>query len=310
MFIFRLSSILAATALVATTFAVSVGAGAIAQSGNGAASGRRTATLNVIVHAPKDKTVTKEVFDLYDAGIAQEVDTFRAIETGAHVVLLVDNTANLKAESPAIQKAALSVVNELFQDDEMMVVGYNESAEIIQDMTGNLAKLQISASKFGRKGFPRLFDALIAVSDAFAHQAQTGVEKRAIILVSDGYDSDSQTKFGAALNALQDENIILYAIQVADRTHGALLREKPKPPSVLEKLTKATGGAIFSFEKAEDAAKTIADDLRNKWYSLTYVPTGVSTINNRNILLITHDPAVELRTKGFQPGRYRGIGMQ
>src|SRR5262249_53702435 len=140
------------------------------QSGKGTASGKRVSSLNVIVHAPKEKQVTKDTFDLYDSGIPQSVETFQALETGTNIVLMVDNTANLKAEPPAIQKAALAVINELYQDDEMMVVGYNESADIIQDMTGDLAKLQISTGKFIRKGFPKLFDAVVAVSDAFARQ--------------------------------------------------------------------------------------------------------------------------------------------
>src|SRR5215469_11930128 len=52
----------------------------IAQSGKGTAAGRRTLTLNVIVHAPKDVEVTKGMFDLYDQGIVQEVENFRAVE--------------------------------------------------------------------------------------------------------------------------------------------------------------------------------------------------------------------------------------
>jgi Ca-activated chloride channel family protein len=276
-----------------------------AQSGKATGSARRAATINVIVHAPKDKRVTKDMFDLYDSGIQQEVESFAPIESGSRIVLLVDNSANFKVEVAALQKAALAIINELYEDDQMMVVGYNESAEIIEDMTPDLAKLQAAASKFIKKGFPRLFDALIAVSDALAGQAKTGIEKRAIILISDGYDSGSQTKFDQALGALQEENIILYAIQVQDRTHGALLRDRPKPPAVLEQLTIGTGGAVFPFDKVEQAAKVIADDLRNNWYRLTYMPTGINLINTRRLLLMSREKDVELRTKGAHPGRFR-----
>ena len=276
-----------------------------AQSGKGAGSGRRTATLNVIVQSPKDTRVSKESVDLYDGGIPQEIDTFAPLEAGSRIVLLVDNTVNLKAEGAALQKAALGIVNELFEDDQMMVVGFNESAMIIEDLTPDLKKLQEAPAKFERKGFPKLFDALVAVADSLAHQAKTGVEKRAVILISDGYDSESQTKFDQALYALQDENIVLYALQVPDRTHGALLRDKPKPPAVLDLLTIGTGGAILPFEKAAEAAKAIAEDLRNNWYRLTYTPTGVNPINKRRLLLISRNPKVQVRTKGSHPGRYR-----
>jgi VWFA-related protein len=275
-----------------------------AQSGKGDA-GPRTAVLNVIVRAPKDKILSKDSFDLYDSGVKQDVLTFEPVPTGSRIVLLVDNSQGLKAEPKDLQKAALDVVNELYQDDQMLVVGYNENAEIIQDTTPDLAKLQIATSKFTRKGFPKLFDALIAVSDAVAKEGKGNTEKTAIILISDGYDSQSQTKFDQALYALQDNNIMLFAIQVPDRTHGALLRDKPKPPTVLEKLTVGTAGAIYPLNPPEKSAKTIADDLRNNCYRLTYSPAGISTLSNHRLLILSNDKQIEFRTKGSQPGRYR-----
>jgi hypothetical protein len=211
---------------------------------------------------------------------------------------------NLKAESPALQKAASALMNELYEDDQMMVVGYHDSAEILEEFTTELSKLQAAPSKFVRKGFPKFYDALVAVSDALAHQARRGVEKLAIILISDGYDSDSKTKFDDALAALQTENIVLYALQTPDRTRGALVRDKPKPPAALEALTVGTGGAILPFNKAAEAAKVITEDLRNNWYRLVYTPTGISNINTRRLLIVSREPDVEFRTKGSHPGRH------
>ncbi|HEY6328123.1 MAG TPA: VWA domain-containing protein [Blastocatellia bacterium] len=267
--------------------------------------GRGPVSLNVIIHAPKDKLISKDIFDLYDSGVAQEIETLTAVPTGSVMVLLVDNTVSQRVEPSVLQKAALSMIDELYQDDQMLVVGYNENAEIIQDMTGDLGKLQMSTSKFVHTGFPKLFDALIAVSDALEHQTQAGVEKRVIILVSDGYDSGSVTKFSQALYALQDNNIILYAIQLPDRTHGALLRDKPKPTAVLERLTVGTGGVIYPIADIATAAKSIADELRKNWYKLIYTPAGLSTITDRRLLLLSREADVKGRTKGSQPSRFR-----
>jgi len=277
---------------------------ALAQSGKSNSSGRRIVTLNVIVHAPQDRQVTRDDFDLYDAGTPQEIQSFSRLDTGSRIILMIDSSTNLRAELPALQKAIRAVIDELYSDDQMMVVGYNESAEIIEDMTPDLTKLQATPEKILRKGFPNLFDALIAVSDALANQAKTGFEKRAVILVSDGYDSESKTKFADALRALQEENIVLYAIQVADRTRGALLRDKPKPGIALEQLTAGTGGAIYPFDKIEQSAKTIADDMRKNWYRLVYSPSGINTLTARRLLLMSHDEKIQLRTKGSHPERF------
>jgi len=283
--------------------AFSIATVSFAQSGKD--EGRRTLSVNVIVHCPKNKIVTKDNFEFYDSGVQQEIENFAPVPTGSQMVLLVDNSISLRVEPVPLQKAALAVVDELYQDDQMLVVGYNETADIIQDMTGDLGKLQLSTSKFEKKGFPKLFDALIAVSDVLGQKAQTGVEKRVIILISDGYDSGSQTKFIQALYALQDDNIILYAISVPDRTHGALLRDKPKPTAVLERLTVGTGGTIVPIADISSGAKAIADELRNNWYKLTYTPAGLSTTNDRRLLIISREDDLQFRTKGSQPGRFR-----
>ena len=277
----------------------------IGQSGKGTSAGRRSVTLNVIVHAPQGKQVTKEDFDLYDGGAAQEIESFSHLDSGSRLVLLVDSSSNLKAEAVALQKAMEAIIDELYQDDQMMVVHYNESAEIIEDMTPDLAKLRATSAKLVRKGFPNLFDALVAVADALSGLANSGVEKRAIILISDGYDSGSKTEFDAALRALQEGNIVLYTIQVPDRTRGALQRDKPKPPAALEHFTLGTGGAIYPIDKATEAAKTISDDMRKNWYRLIYTPSGISTLNMRRLLLMSHNQNIELRTKGSHPSKYQ-----
>lgn len=278
-----------------------------AQSGKGGGPSRRTVIMNVIVHAPEGRTVTREDFDLYDGGTPQEIESFAKLDSGSRIVLLIDSSLSLRAELPALQKAAEVVVNELYADDQMMIVGFNETAEIVQDMTPDLKLLQTASTKIIRKGVPDLYDALIAVSDSLAAAAKSGLEKRAVILISDGYDSESKIKFSEAMRTLQDENIVLYVMQVSDRTRGALLRNKPKPPAALEQLTAATGGSIFPFDKAEDAAKSIADDLRKHWYRLVYIPAGVTTFDERRLLLMPHDDKIQMKTKSQHPSKLRPL---
>lgn len=296
---------LAAAALILMIGTTIPSTGLHAQSGSGVVSGRRSVSLNVVVHGPEGRVVTRDDFDLYDGGIGQEVDGFARLDAGTRIVLMVDNSANLRVEAADLYKAAQSVVEELYADDEMMVIGYNESAEIIEDMTPDISRLRASVLKFKREGFPNLFDALVAVADTLAQGAHSAADKRAIILISDGYDSESKMKFDQTLHALQETNVLVYALRVADRTRGALLRDKPKPPAVLEQLTAGTGGLIFPFDQAETAARKITEELRKHWYRLVYTPSGVNPINKRRLLLMSREKGIELRTKGSHPGRFR-----
>src|SRR5437764_6632881 len=102
----------------------------VAQSGKGSVATRRTVTLNVIVHAPEGRMVTRDDFDLYDGGMPQEIESFARLDSGSRIVLMIDSSASLRAELAGLQKAAEAVVNELYADDQMMVVGYTEDAEL------------------------------------------------------------------------------------------------------------------------------------------------------------------------------------
>src|SRR5215475_4248502 len=156
----KLPRSLPTTPLITAALALALCAPTLSQSGKGTPGGRRIASLNVIVHAPEGRLVTRDDLDLYDAGVSQEIESFTKLDTGSRIVLAIDDSENLKAEPALIQKAAHAIVDELYQDDEMMIVGFAESAIIIEDTTGDLEKLQGACRKLARKGSPNLFDAI------------------------------------------------------------------------------------------------------------------------------------------------------
>jgi hypothetical protein len=69
---------------------------------------------------------------------------------------------------------------------------------------------------------------------------------------------------------------------------------------VIQELTENTGGKIFDFEDASNAAKTICDELRNNRYILSYFPTNTSSYDQRRLLLLG-DEGIKVRTKLFHP---------
>src|ERR1051326_3482229 len=218
-----------------------------AQSGRSGISSEKGSVLNVIVHSTNATAdaealnLNKDRLLLFDGGIQQEIDYFRADPTGSRVLMLVDSSQTLRGETALLQKAILAIIKELYEGDQMMIVDYSEQAEILVDFSDNVKELKTAAGKLPRKGFPKLYDALSAtVEDAF--RKQIGVNKRAIVLISDGYDRDSQIKYEAILNTLLNENIVIYAFQLPDRTFGAIRGRDagPKPTDALRGLVEST----------------------------------------------------------------------
>lgn len=248
-------------------------------------------------------SITRDQLELYDGGISQEIDYFRPDYSPAKMVVLVDNTERMQASMAEMAEAVKALAANLYQGDQMMVIGYDEQPEIIEEFTDDRKKLEAATALFRKKGSPKLSDAIAAtVQDVF--RLQIGTTKRILILISDGYDWESTTPFKSALEELERENIVVYVLQTTDRTYGAPRRHALKPADLIEKLTKGTGGRLFPLKESKSAAREILQELSERWFQLTYKPKGVNPINTRRLLIIANDPKVHLRTKMEQPGEH------
>lgn len=285
----------------------------IFQSGNRPIARESSLSLNAIIRSSEGEealaNLSTEKLMLFDAGIQQQIEYLRPDRSAAKIVILVDNSQTLKAEPAKLKKIVKEFCNELYEGDEVMLIGFNESADILEDFTGDLKRLHAATEKFQRKGFPKLYDAIAAtVEDAF--RKQIGVSKRVILLLSDGYDRDSQVKFEQVMDLLLDENILLYSFQLPDRTYGGIRSREagPKPTDAITKLTENTGGILFKLEETpriEEPVKQIAEEIKSNWFRISYTPQGINTINARRILLTSGDERLTLRTKKLHPAQYR-----
>ena len=125
--------------------------------------------------------------------------------------------------------------------------------------------------------------------------------KRVIVLVADGLDRGSKTHFDSVFRELLHEDITVYALQIPDRTGGALRRDRLKPGQVIQKLTEGTGGRVLSVSDSREAAKAICDELRKSRYVLAYTPTSLPLYEARRLLIVPEE-GISVRYKLTQPG--------
>lgn len=293
-----------------------------AQSGRTPTAGRRNLTVHVTAlrvddpNKPKpllsgsgeqgaedDKIIPKSVLSLFDGGVQQRIEAFAPDPTPARIVVLMDNSTTLQADVKKLSAVPAAFAPEIYEGDKVMVVGYDLKPEVITEFTDDPKQLQSTLSLLRKAETPRLFDALNVVMEDVL-RPEVGFPKRVIVIVGDGLDRDSVIKFDEVMGKLQDENITVYAIQVRDRTRGALRKDAPKPAEALKQLTSGTGGAVYPIDgDIKQAVKEICDELRNQRYQLTYNPDGINPINKRLLLLSTSDATLKLRYKGWHPPR-------
>ncbi|HEY8563367.1 MAG TPA: VWA domain-containing protein [Pyrinomonadaceae bacterium] len=237
---------------------------------------------------------------LYENGVEQKIKNFSYDPSPSKIVLLIDNSQTLRADTESLKKATMEFAYEIFEGDQLFVVAYDEKPEIIQEWTDDAKKMETSLATFRKQGNPFLFDALSVTTKEVLLPLMPGTRKAAIVLISDGLDRGSKTEFSKALGELQNSNITLYTLEIPDRTNGAYRRNQPKAREVLQQLVEGTGGRSFSFDEPQAAAKAICDELRNNRYLLSYFPTNTSSYDARRVFLLGQE-GVTLRTKNAQP---------
>ena len=263
-------------------------------------AGESGTALNVMAARENESAspITAKDISLFDNGVEQSVKSFVPDRSAARIVLLVDNSLTIRADVEKLEAATLEFAYEIYDGDKLLIVGYDNNAEIVSDWTDDPKKIQSELKTFRKKGDPHLFDAILAVlSDAL--QPLTA-QKRAIVVISDGLDRGSKSKFNQALSELQSLDIAVYCVQAPDRTRGAIRRDVPKPRQVIDDLAEGTGGRVFPIDDTSSAAKAICDELRKNRYVLSYLPQSVPLSEPRR-LLVMGEKGIAARSKTMQP---------
>src|SRR5678815_4046014 len=192
----------------------------LAQSGvrpNASAAGG--VMVNVVARRENKQgnPITSKELSVYDNGIEQSIRNFTPDPSPARIVLLVDNSLSIRADVDKLEQAAREFAYEIYEGDKLLIVGYDEQAEIVSDWTDDAKAIESSLKLFRKKGQPHLFDAIRAVIEGAMRPRQG--QKRIIVVISDGLDRGSTATFEQTLAELQSENImVLSLIHISEPT--------------------------------------------------------------------------------------------
>jgi Ca-activated chloride channel family protein len=248
----------------------------------------------------KADPIKVEDLNLYENGVEQKIKNFAVDPSPSRIVILVDNSQTLQTSVEAMREAAMQFAYEIFDGDQIFTLAYDDKPEIIQEWTDNAKKMEASLATFRKKGNPFLFDSISLSIKEVLVPLIPGTRKTALVIISDGLDRGSRATFDTVLNDLQLHDIAVYSLQLPDRTGGAYRRDQPKATAIMQRLADETGGKVFEFGDAQNAAKAICDELRKNRYLLSYQPTNISSFDARRLFLIAGN-GITVRTKSAQP---------
>jgi VWFA-related protein len=248
-------------------------------------------------HGALMPNLTKDDFEVFEDGKPQTIKYFAA-ESNLPLTLgiLIDSSGSQLRVLDMEKEVGGAFLRQILTDkDEAYVIDFNIDAELIQDYTRDVHRLQAALNKVkintgftspvpgaggpvptapGSQKGTVLYDAVyLSAHDMLAKE----VGRKAMILLTDGEDEGSQLKIRDAIEAAQKSDAIIYVLLCADRGFYGSFQVGYSGEGEMRKLTEATGGRVINvgnkFDKLKEAFDQIAAELRSQ-YNLGYTPTN------------------------------------
>jgi len=285
----------------------------------------------VIVSAPGGRYVSdlrQPEFSVLEDGVKQNIEVFGSVEEPFSVALLLDSSGSTGASLDQIKSAAMAFLGNLRPHDQVMIVSFNDSVEILSELTNDSAKLASAVQSIKGGEFTQVYE---AVYTAVWERLRDVPGRKAVILFTDGIDTaSSEISEEETLDAvIESEDIIVYPIRYATRADvERKLQAKLRGPvnsnytpamnvkleesmreldrtyrradEYLQQLAEMSGGVVERADRLGDlksALGRIAEELRHQ-YLLAYYPTHHEKDDqSRRITVRVSRPGVIVRAR-------------
>ncbi|MBO0910278.1 MAG: VWA domain-containing protein [Acidobacteria bacterium] len=218
--------------------------------------------------------------------------------------LLVDTSGSVHGRFQFEQEAATGFLQHVIRHhyDRAFVMGFNAHGEVAQDFTDDVSQLSAGIQRLENGGGTALYDAIYSACKEKLLKEDSGDRpmRRALIIVSDGEDNQSDHTLAQAIYMAERAQVIIYTISTDDS--GLILRGD----RTLEQIADATGGRAFFPFKMKDIKNSfsaIEDELRSQ-YVVSYHPADFEA-NGRfrpiEVTSVKKDLQVRARKGYFAP---------
>src|SRR5690242_10958456 len=166
-----------------------------------------------------------ENFRLIEDGQVQTITNFGTAETPFEIALLLDTSGSTREDVALIRSAANSFIQALRPGDRVGIVAFNQAqtvaepvatVEVLAQLTSDREVLRSAIENLGASNGTPYYDALERVADSiFRDPPRDEVRgRRAVVALTDGVDSASNSDFNNARMKLSRAGIACYFIQV------------------------------------------------------------------------------------------------
>jgi Ca-activated chloride channel family protein len=199
-------------ALVAATAA----AGAQSQEGLRFKSGVDLVNVTATVTDEDGRFVPglrREDFSVYEDGKLQDVSHFSNDRVPVSLGIILDASGSMTPDKMAAARTAIDrlIYDLLGKDDELFLVEFATRARLAQDWTTDRRLISRAVRDISPTGGTAIYDAVataIPTAEAGTHQ------KKALLVISDGNDTNSLTPVGALRQNIRESEVMVYALGI------------------------------------------------------------------------------------------------
>ena len=202
--------------------------------------------------------------------------------------VIIDASGSMQSKIRTAQRAVERFLSRIHEEDEIFLMTFAMRASLIADFTSDRTKLTNALmTGFNVGGGTALYDSLY---QALQKVQQGRYDKKAVLLVTDGEDFNSLTRFDKALQYIREAEMLVYSIGIrgapgfdmgTDPLSGNSRSSTPNHTTVdmkvLNRFGEASGGRAWEISEAafgrnmDAVLDTIAAELRSQ-YNIGYYP--------------------------------------
>ena len=226
------------------------------------------------------------------------ITSFAAQESPFAAVILLDTSGSMESRMSLGRSAAIRFLDGLRPEDVAAVFNFDYRVEQVQDFSSGR---DLAPMAFGlrAKGMTALYDAILRGAETLAARPE---QRKAIIVLSDGMDTQSRASSGKALEAAMQVGAGIYAVDMS-ASEGAATRNQQSALQ-LKSLSEKSGGRFIATPGGpalRDAFASIARELGHQYTIAFRPPDQVRDGRWRTLEVKLSRPELSVRTrKGYR----------
>jgi VWFA-related protein len=247
-------------------------------------------------------SLKREDFLVMEDGVPQKISSFSQDQLPLSVIMLFDLTDSVRPVLKSLAGGALEALQHLKPEDEVSVMVYAASAQLLQGPTTDRALAVAAIEKAGRmeSGEAAFFNEGIFQAAEQLAKSGNALSRRVIIWLTDDVpnipsESEIPSRYRRSLKGamphsqkealeelLRTGAVVCSLVKRSEQSHDGEqwmmahpVQRMLHPPGEVYKYATATGGQVIEYSKKELSQKLAAliDDLRMR-YSLAYHPSA------------------------------------